>query len=373
MRLEAKWFVAPLLALATACGRPAPGEARPAYSVSGDAVTYADGAPALASFTSAPVVALDWAAVRTTGRISWDENVTARIYSPVAGRVREILADVQKPVRAGEPLALIDSPDYGQAQADANRAATDRAVAERNLERTRSLFEHGAAAKKELEAAEAEATRSRVEAARAAERLKLLGGRLGTVDQHYDLTTPLAGVVVDRAINPGQEVRPDLQSPLYTVSDPGRLWAFLDLTERDLAAVRRGMPIAVRAKAFPDRVFRGTIEVLGDSLDPATRTVKARGRVENPDRLLKAEMYVDVEVADPDAPKSLAVPSAAVIGSGEDRAVFVEESRGRFRRQAVSVGPERGGLTRVDAGLREGQKVVTEGALLLQSLLDDRS
>ncbi len=365
----------PAVILAVACSACARRVARedPAQPlVSGDRILYPRDAPALGSFRFARVAAATWAAVRTTGRLAWDENVTARIYSPVAGRVRRVLADVQTPVAPGEALAQVDSPDFGQAQADANRAATDYAIADKNRDRLKALFDHGAAARKELEAAEAESIRSYAEKERAVKRLELLGGKVGAVDQHYDLTSPIRGVVVDRAINPGQEIRPDVQTPLYTVSDPTHLWVFLDLTERDLPMVANGMPLVVRTSAHPERVFKGRIDVLGDTLDPVTRTIRARGSVENPDRLLKAEMYVNVEISEPHPKPRLVVPSAAVIGSGEKHWVFVEDTDGTFRRQEVTVGAERSGTTRIEEGLTEGQNVVIEGTLLLQSLLEPR-
>src|SRR5262249_29948231 len=183
-------------------------------------------------------------------------------------------------------------PDFGQAQADANRAATDLAVAERTLERVELLFAHGAAPKKELDAAQADRARARVESERARSRLALLGGRLGEIDQLYALRSPLAGVVVDRALNPGLEVRTDSPTPPFTISDPRHLWVYLDVNERDVAHVRPGMVFTLASAAYPGRTFSGTVDVVGDTLDPATRTVKARGSVGNPDRLLKAEMYV---------------------------------------------------------------------------------
>jgi multidrug efflux pump subunit AcrA (membrane-fusion protein) len=110
-----------------------------------------------------------------------------------------------------------------------------------------------------------------------------------------------------------------------------------------------------------------------DTLDPATRTVKARGAVNNPSRLLKAEMYVEVEVTDPERRPALEVPSAAVVAEGRQRYVFVEEGRGRFGRRPVTAGVERGGKTVILAGLDRGQRVVVDGSLLLESLLTSGS
>ncbi len=334
----------------------------------GDRLTYSADAPELDSLVLAPAEPATWPVVRTTGRLAWDEDVTARVFSPVVGRVTRLIAQPGQAVERGAALALIDSSDYGQAQADATRAATDLKAAERNLDRAHQLFEHGAAARKELEAAEADRSRAAVEAERAQRRLDLLGGRTGSVDQHFDLRSPVAGTVVERAINPGQEIRNDAQAPFFVVSDPAQLWIYLDISEREIPLVRSGMKLRLRCAAYPERVFDGELTVLGDTLDAATRTVKARGAVPNPERLLKAEMYVDVEVVDPQAQPVLQVPAGAVVADGERRYVFVEEARGRFARRAVRTGAERAGFEQVLDGLRAGERVVVDGSLLLQSV-----
>jgi len=342
----------------------------------GERIVYPESAAELASLSTAATEPAPVGTVRTTGRLAWDEDRTARVFPPIGGRVRRLLADLGRPVGKGTPLAAIESSDFGQAQADANRAATDLAVAERTLARVRELYEHAAAPKKDLEAAQADRDRAKVESERTASRLALLGGRLGGargVDQQFVLRSPIAGAVVDRAINPGLEVRADAQAPLFVISDPSRLWVYLDVVDQDLAAVRAGLPLTLHCNAYPDRVFGGRVEVVGDTLDPATRTVKARGVVENPNRLLKAEMYVEVEVTDPERRPALEVPSAAVVAEGKQRYVFVEEGRGRFARRPVTAGAERGGKTVILAGLDRGQRVVVDGSLLLESLLTSGS
>src|SRR5207247_10220540 len=182
----------------------------------------------------------------------------------------KIAAEVGSAVKQNDTLALVASPDFGQAQADARRAEGDFHLAERTLDRARELFQHGAAPKKDLEAAEADFSRAQSERIRTAQRVILYGGSGDTINQVCPLKSPLEGVVVERNINPGQEVRPDQMlanapqffSPLFVVTDPTRLWVLLDVSDKDLPRVRRGERILVHAPAFPDRVFQGTIDVI---------------------------------------------------------------------------------------------------------------
>jgi len=340
------------------------------YRVEGDAVLIAREALPSAAVVSEPVRLADDGHVGVTGRLVWDENVTVRVFPPVSGRVTSIAVDAGTWTKKGDVLAMLASPDFGQAQADAARAAADLSSSQRTLERLRQLFARGAAPRKDLEQAEAEVERARAEADRTRERLAVWSGGKsspGTVDQGFPLLSPVSGVVVERTLNVGQEVRSDTTVPLFVVSDPRRLWVLLDVTERDISDVSRETPLAVRSAAYPDRTFKGTLDVLGSSLDPATRTVRARGHVENADGALKAEMYVTVELVRRASCRELVVPARAVIRSENDTFLFVEEKPGRYRRTKVVVGPEREGFVPLLRGVSDATRVVTEETLLLEA------
>ena len=343
--------------------------------VEGGMVILPEGSPQTGSLAIAQVEVCKGATIHLNGRSVWDDEATVRVFTPFAGRVTKISADVGQAVKQRDTLAMIASPDFGQTQADARRAESDFRLAERTLARVRELYEHGAAPKKDLEAAEADFARAQSEKTRTVRRLSLYGGSLGTIDQVCPLISPLDGVVVEKNINPGQEVRPDQMlanapqffSPLFVVTDPTRLWVLLDVSDKDLPRVRRGERILVHAPAFPDRVFQGTIDVISDSLDPTTRTVKVRASVDNSVRLLKAEMFVTVDLC-ANRPEGTDVCAKAVFLKGEKHYVFVQQGRGEFLRREITTGPEHEGKIQVLDGLLPGERVVTEGCLLLEQL-----
>jgi cobalt-zinc-cadmium efflux system membrane fusion protein len=348
----------------------------PEAKVTGDTVIMATNSPQLAALTIETVGAEQAAFVPLTGRLVWDEDATVRVFTPFAGIVRKLFVDVNQPVTNGMPLAEIQSPDFGQAQSDARKATSDLRRAELNLTRLRDLFEHGAAPRKDLESAEADYASSQSEKERAETRLAIYGAQASSA-QGFLLPSPLSGILVERNVTPGQEVRPDqmlanvpqFTAPLFVVTDPTRLWVWLDVTEMHLPLVHKGMELTLSSKAFPGQTFHGRLDLIGNSLDPTTRSVRARGTVENAGNLLKAELYVTVEIPD-EVPMSLQVPSKAVFLRENQYYVFLEDGPGRYQRHAVKVGSEREGRVAILDGLKAGQRVVTEGCLLLQSLTD---
>jgi cobalt-zinc-cadmium efflux system membrane fusion protein len=371
-----------LALVAVACGGGAGPDETPAPTVEGDRVTIAPGAPQLEALRSEAARPRSAAVRRYSGRLAWDDDVTVRVYAPVGGRVLEVKAAVGDHIASGQILAVISSPDYGQAQADARAADGALELAQRTLVRVRDLYEHGAGPKKDVDAAEEDLARARAEQQRTQARLRLYGGVDATVDELLRLRSPIGGTVAERSLAVGQEVRPDqmlasetqVGRPLFVITDPTRLWVWLDVSEVDLATLKLGEVFGLSTAAYPGRHFAGRVDLVGASLDPATRTVKVRGSVANPDVALKAEMYVTAEVTDVGGPPAgVEVPAKALFLDGDSRWVFVEEAPGRFRRQAVRVGPEREGWIAVTEGLTASDRVVTEGSLLLQQVLDASS
>lgn len=332
-------------------------------------VVFSEGNPQLAALQSDTVKAGAPEQLRLTGRLVWDEERTVRLYPPFAGRVARILVKPGDVVQAGQPLALLFSPDFGQAQAEARKAQTDFALAQKNLERLRDLNAAGVAARKELNGAEADYARAEAELARANGRIKLYGGS-GEVDQNFELRSPIAGTVVERNINPGQELRPDVAAgapAMFVVTDPSRLWLQLDANERDLSRLRAGARATLRTGAWPDDTFAATVSTISDFIDPATRTVKVRGSVDNRSRKLKGEMFVTAEMEG--APRAqVQVSEKAIVQANGRNYVFLEEAPGRYARVQVELDGVRDGTAAVSSGLTQGQKVVVEGNLFLNRL-----
>ena len=344
--------------------------------VSGETITIPTNSPQIAALNVESAAARQAASMPLAGRLVWDENTTVRVFSPFAGIVRRLLVDVNQRVEKGAPLAEIQSSDFGQALAEARKAGSDFRRAERNLNRLRDLAEHGAAPRKDVESAEAEFASAQAEKERTETRLAIYGAAATSTELSFLLPSPLGGVVVEKSVTPGQEVRPDqmlanapqFTAPLFVITDPARLWIQMDATEVDLPYLRLGHQLTFTSRAFPGQTFTGRVDVVSESIDPATRTIKVRGTVDNANRVLKAEMFVAVSLP-ADEMSGVTVPAKAVFLKGDKHYVFLEQQPGQFSRHEVQPGSEQGGRIVVLEGVAAGQHVVTDGCILLQQIL----
>jgi cobalt-zinc-cadmium efflux system membrane fusion protein len=305
-------------------------------------------------------------------RISFDEDHTQRVASPIDGRATSILVKVGDKVRAGQPLVLLSSPNVGQLQADAQKADSDLGVAQKGVDRVHKLQADGAIAEKDVALAEAELRKARSDQARTAAQLRALGISASDPSVNLALRAQLSGVVVERNVLVGQEVRADQGTPLITISSLDTVWVLADLYEQDLALVEDDAPATITVPAYPAETFPGRVKHIGEVVDPTTRTVKVRCVAENPGHRLKPEMFARVNVQGKPGHKVITVPVKAILNDGDKYMVIVASEGITFRMRRVTVGPEVEGRARILSGLTVGEKIVTDGAIFMRREIESQ-
>ncbi|NDC09613.1 MAG: efflux RND transporter periplasmic adaptor subunit, partial [Oxalobacteraceae bacterium] len=300
--------------------KPKPSQSEPGI------VRFAAGEPQLSSIRaevvrSEPMPVAD----PVNGRFVYDENATSRVTSPLLGRVIALRAGVGDRVARGAALLEVDSPDLANAEADLAKASSDELRKKLAYERARRLHDHEVIARKELEAAEADYRQSQADTQRSSLRLRSLQSS-GHQNGKFVLRAPLSGIVVERNANPGQEVRPDLEAPLFLISDISRLWVLVDVPERSLANVHAGQTVVIETDAYRDQQFTATVERIGVAVDPVTRRVQVRCTILNADGKLKPEMFARVAFLASSERKGIRVPNAALVTEGIYSFLFVEKS-----------------------------------------------
>ena len=361
-------FTVSLAVLAACTEAPAPAPEAPAPILQGSQLRFAPNHPQLALLgiaTAAPGKAIT---VELPAKLVWNEERTQRIYPAFAGRVMAIKADVGQSVKSGTMLAQLASPDFGVAQADTAKAGAEARFSQKSLQRQRELFEVGIIARKDLDQAEFDAARTQAEIQRTQARTKLYGAGSGGVNQQLGLLTSINGTVVERNLNPGQEVRPDQSGPgvpaLFVVTDPTSLWVQIDARESEIGTLKVGSSFELVIASLGGQKFEGRVTAAADYIDPTSRTIKVRGVVANPNRLLKAEMLATARI-ERQLGAGVVIPSQAVSLLGNKHTVMVQIQPGVFESREVTLSYQGPRDTAVASGLEVGEQVVSENMLLL--------
>ncbi|MBK1890878.1 efflux RND transporter periplasmic adaptor subunit [Undibacterium sp. 14-3-2] len=334
-------------------------------------ISYPANAPQLASIKLATISEVSLPIADTmNGKLAYDENVTSRVSSPVAGRVIRSTVEIGDYVKRDTPLLILDSPDMATADADFAKAKADQQRKKLNLDRTQKLLEQEVIARKDVESAEADYLQAAAETKRAGLRMRNLNAQ-GSENGKFVLKAPISGLVTDKQINPGLEVRPDAAAPLLTITDLNRLWVLVDVPERYIGNIKNGQKIQLEFDAYPDQIFDALVDRVGLALDPTTRRIQIRGILNNKDGKLRPEMFARVSfLADSDK-KAFRIPNAALIVEGLYNYVFLEKRPGEFQKQKINIVRKDRDVSYADvasnAALNNKQRVVEEGALLLNA------
>jgi RND family efflux transporter MFP subunit len=325
------------------------------------------------------------AAVRSealTAAVSVPATVTSNAYRDskvnalVGGIVRRVAVDLGAPVVAGQPLAVVFSSELADAQMKYLSMQAMLRADHQKRERTAKLVAIGAASQQELDEVTAVHEAHETELAAARQRLLLLGVSSERVaalrdaaDVRSEVTVPApgGGVVVTRAVNPGQVVSAGQE--LFVLADLNTVWVIADLFEKDFGVVRVGSDATVTVPHAPSTTLRGRVAYIDPRVDPATRTAKVRVEVPNRSGALRLGMFVNVAFTVAAGGRVTLVPRSAVQTLGERSVVYVAvgEGEGRFAERVVTLGEASGDLVRILAGLEPGERVVSEGGFFLRA------
>ena len=320
--------------------------------------------------------------LNVTGVVSPDITRQVPVPSLVTGRVVEIHAKVGDVVKKGQVLFKVQSSDVASALSDYRKAIRNQELAEQNenlagtqLERSKLLYDKGAAPKSALEIATnaEQGTRTAVENAKVdvattTERLRLLQTDVNNVTGIVDVTAPISGVVGDQQSTAGAGLQALGTNP-FTIWDTSHVWILCDVYENDIAKVNVGEYADIRLNAYPDRVLKARISNIAPILDPNLRTAKVRLELDNPG-VLRFGMFVTATFHGQDVQKRAVVPATAVLHLHDRQWVYTTVQDGTFKRVEVVGGNMLpGNMQEILSGIKPGEQVVAN-ALVLQDTVE---
>jgi cobalt-zinc-cadmium efflux system membrane fusion protein len=305
-----------------------------------------------------------------TGKVQFNDDRTARILAPLPGQVIDFQLHVGDPIQKDQVLFSIRSREVASLVTDYLQSQRDLDLAQKTYNMNKDLFEHQAASRISFQQAENDLAKANTQVARGEEGLRVLGidpkeaVKDGGLRSLIPVRSPMAGTLIERNLTPGQYVQAD-STALLTIADLSSVWVLVDVFERDIHLVRVGQKVQVVAAAYPDRRFPASVERISDKVDPDSRTLKVRLLVSNPNLLLKPEMFITSALELSGGGGALSVPAGAVFTEAGKSYVFVAKTERRFERRLIVATPDAEGRLRVTSGLRVGDRVVTDGAMLV--------
>jgi len=260
-------------------------------------------------------------------------------------------------------------------------------VAQAAEARQTDLLKSGGAAEKDVQQSEVDLTTAQgglrtaeIGVTSVRNRLRMLGeddGRVAAVETgptggaasgETVVTSPISGVVTMRAIGVGQNIGGVTNggaSPAFTVSDLASVWLVGNLRESDITKAAIGQPIRVEVTALPGRVFNAHVDYVSPTIDPVSRRAVVRARVDNPDGLLKPEMFATFTLLTDGGVGAVVVPESAVIFEGDTARVWVAHKGRDLELRQITAGGTSNDMVEVLGGLKAGETIVTSGSVFI--------
>lgn len=330
------------------------------------------------SDSMAKIIAIDTAIMTTvgdelklSGEINFDDRKVSKVYPFSSGQVLQVNVSLGDKVSKGQTLAVIKSAEVSGNYSDLSTAGNDVSIAKKQLENAASLFENGIASEREYLEAKENYQKAITAAGKLKNQIQINGGGRTTANGTYFITAPLSGYVVDKKINPGSFIRSDANDNLFTVGDINDVWVWANVYETDIAKVKVGYTAKVTTLAYPDSVFSGVVDNVSNILDPVTKVMKMRVKLQNEKHLLKPEMFANIIITNQEGSKSIAISANAIISENGKNYVVIYKSKCALGVQEVVVLKTLEGKAYIKTGLKAGELVIAQNQLLLFKALTE--
>jgi len=313
------------------------------------------------------------------GTIDFNEDLLVQVFSQYPGKILKANYNIGDDVKAGDILFTIDSPDLLQAESTLLAAAGVLELQKRTLARATNLLKAGGSAQKDVDQSTSDEQTAEGNFKAARDSVRIFGKTDAEIDQVVEMRkvdstllvpSPISGRVVARSAAPGFLTQPGNTPAPYSVADLSTMWMLANVIETDAPAYKLGQDVEVRVPAYPDKVFRGHVTVLGSMIDPNTHRQLVRSQIDDPEHLLRSGMYASFVIRVGDPVRSFAVPVNGVVREGDGTmTVWVTSDSRHFTKRTVKVGLQQDGWDQILEGLEPGETVVTDGAVFLSNIL----
>jgi cobalt-zinc-cadmium efflux system membrane fusion protein len=307
-----------------------------------------------------------------SGDVSFNENTMVKIFPRSSGQVIDCKVSLGDKVGQGQMLAIVRSADVAGNYSDLSSANADVSIAKRQMDNAESLYKNGISSEREFTEAKQNYEKALAGKQKIQSVISINGGGGSSANGQYSIASPIDGYVVEKKIATGAFIRPDMGDNLFTISDLKNVWVYANVYETDIAKVKAGYHVKVIAAAYPDKAFDGTIDKVGQVLDPQSKALRVRVVLDNKEMLLKPDMFAKVIVSSEEGTSALCIPTSALIDQDGKEYVVVYKSNNDMSVQQVNILKTVNDRTYLIDGLPVGTKVITRYQnLIFNQLIGD--
>lgn len=304
--------------------------------------------------------------VSLTGKVTADGNKILKVYPTLSGYAEDVEVQLGDYVHKGQLLAVIHSGEIAGYQKQLSDANSNLTVAKKKLQVEQDLYNSRLSTQKDVTDAQSEVQKAEAERSQLNDLFSIYRKGSGST---YKIIAPISGYIIEKGINNGMELRNDNNESVFTISEIDDVWVMANVFESDIPKIKEGDSADVSAISYPDKVFRGRVDKIYNFLDPTTKTMQLRIRINNKEKLLKPEMFASVNIYYPGNDHMLAIPSSALIFDNNAYYVLVMHSKTDIKIKEVLPFQTSGNLTYVKKGLEDGTPLISKNQLLIYNAL----
>lgn len=302
------------------------------------------------------------------GKITADNNKLIDVYPLVGGNVIKVNVELGDYVHKGQVLATIKSTDIADFEKQSIDAKSDLLVAKNKLKVATELFDGKLNSESDVLQAKSEVNKAQSQLSKIQETYKIYNIKAGSI---YEVTAPISGFVIQKSINQDMLLRSDRSENIFDIAEISEVWAMANINEIDINKIKLGIDASVTTLSYPDKVFKGKVDKIFNVIDPETKAMQARIKLQNPGFLLKPDMNANIKLSYSEDKSMIAIPSNAIVFDKSKNFVMIFKDRHNIETRQVDVYRVVGDTTYISSGLKENEKVITNNQLFIYRALND--
>ncbi len=307
--------------------------------------------------------------LQLSGEVGFDENKVVKVFPFSSGQVLEVKVSLGDHVNAGQVLAVMKSADIAGNYSDLKTTNSDVAIAKRQMDNTKSLYEKGISSEKEYEEAKENYQKALTANQKITDALHINGGGNTSANGTYTIKAPIGGYIVEKKANAGNFIRPDNADNLFTISDLKDVWIWANVFETDIAKIHEGYGATIKTIAYPDKVFHGRVDKISEVLNPDNKVMRIRINLPNDGLLLKPEMFTNVMIENTERLKAVSIPSDAMVFDGGKNYAVIYRDKCDLKLVEVHIIKTENNRSYISSGLQEGDVIISKNQVLFYNAI----